>query len=161
MDAGKRSSVTAGLLGIVGTVHCGSQGEAHAAMPPPRPRGALSHHAVRVADGPRLRLQLAPEELAEVPVVVQVFHGGLLHVHPEGPDVQAVDRFPQPGGQLHLVQPPPGPRWPSGLRRGSPMLRPEGRGLESRLCQGLSLAGSRRSDIIGSSLRGRGEDSAT
>ena len=36
------------------------------------------------------------------------------------------------------------------------MLRTEGRGLESRLGQGLSLAGSRWSDIIGSSLRGRG-----
>ena len=42
------------------------------------------------------------------------------------------------------------------LGAGSPMLRTEGRGLESRLCQGLSLAGSRWSDIIGSSLRGRG-----
>ena len=41
------------------------------------------------------------------------------------------------------------------------MLRTEGRGLESHLCQGLCLAGSRWSDIIGSSLHGRGEDSAT
>ena len=35
------------------------------------------------------------------------------------------------------------------------MLRTEGRGLESHLCQGLRLAGSRWSDIIGSSLGGR------
>ena len=32
----------------------------------------------------------------------------------------------------------------------------EGRGFESSLCQGLSLAGSRCSDIIGPSLQGRG-----
>ena len=35
------------------------------------------------------------------------------------------------------------------------------RGLESRLCQRLSLAGSSWSDIIGSPFQGRGEDSAT
>ena len=43
----------------------------------------------------------------------------------------------------------------------SPVLHTVGQGFESRLCQGLSLAGSRWSDIIGSSLRGRGEDLAT
>lgn len=80
----------------------------YGANPPPCTRGR-SHHAVRVADRPSLRLELASEELAEVPVVVQVLHRGLLHVDPEGPDVQAVDGFPQPGGQLHLVQPAPGP----------------------------------------------------
>ena len=36
------------------------------------------------------------------------------------------------------------------------MLHTEGRGFISRLSQGLSLACSRWSDIIGSSLRGRG-----
>ena len=42
---------------------------------------------------------------------------------------------------------------------GLPMLCTEGWGFESRLCQGLGLAGSSWSDIIGSSLQGRGEDS--
>ena len=51
--------------------------------------------------------------------------------------------------------------WYKTSRAGLPMLRTEGQGFESRLCQGLSLAGSRWSDLIGSSLQGRGEDSAT
>ena len=58
------------------------------------------------------------------------------------------------GAQGSRIECPGEPRWLSGLW--SPMLRTEGRGLESRLCQGLSLAGSRWSDIIDSSLRGRG-----
>lgn len=32
-----------------------------------------------------------------------------LHVDPEGPDVERVDGLPQPGGQVHPVQPTPGP----------------------------------------------------
>ena len=45
---------------------------------------------------------------------------------------------------------------------GLPRLRPERRGFANpAYCQGLSLDGSCRSDTIGSSLRGRGEDSAT
>lgn len=69
-----------------------------------------AHHAVPAAHRPRLRLQLPTEELAEVSVVVQILHSCLLHVDPEGPDVEAVDGLPQPGGQLHLVQAPPGSR---------------------------------------------------
>lgn len=68
------------------------------------------HHAVQATHGPGLRLQLAPEELAEVAIVVQVLHGGLLHVYPEGPDIQAVHRPAQPVRQLHLVEAAPGPR---------------------------------------------------
>lgn len=86
---------------------------AHQAQCAPRCRGGRwvgPHHAVQAAHGPGLRLQLAPEELAEVAVVVQVFHGGLLHVHPESPDVQAVDGPAQPVRQLHLVEAAPGPR---------------------------------------------------
>ena len=51
------------------------------------------------------------------------------------------------------------PRWPKALVR--QCYAPRDGVIESRLCQGLSLAGSRWSDIIGSSLHGRGEDSAT
>lgn len=58
---------------------------------------------MQAAHGPGLRLQLTAEELAQVPVVVKVLHGSLLHVHPERPDVEAVHRFSEPGGQLHLV----------------------------------------------------------
>ena len=68
------------------------------------------YHTVQATHGPGLRLQLAPEELAEVAVVVQVLHSGLLHVHPESPDVQAVDGPAQPVRQLHLVEAAPGPR---------------------------------------------------
>lgn len=32
-----------------------------------------------------------------------------LHVNSEGPDVERVDRLPQPMGELHPVQPAPGP----------------------------------------------------
>lgn len=67
-----------------------------------------TNHAVHAADRPRLRFQLPAEELAEVPVVMQILHSRLLHVHPEGPDVQAVHRLPQPRGQFHLVQATPG-----------------------------------------------------
>lgn len=31
-----------------------------------------------------------------------------LHVDPEGPDVQRIDGFPQPGGEIHSVQSTPG-----------------------------------------------------
>ena len=49
------------------------------------------------------------------------------------------------------------PRWRSGLRRrfGSATHRGDGV-FQSRLCRGLSSAGSRWSDVIGSSLRARG-----
>lgn len=75
-----------------------------------KPSLPVSHHAVHAAHRPCLRFQLPAEELAEVPVVVQILHSRLLHVHPEGPDVQAVHRLPQPRGQLHLVQAAPGSR---------------------------------------------------
>lgn len=71
---------------------------------------ARPHHTVQATDRPGLWLQLAPEELAKVAVVVQVLHGSLLHVHPKGPDVQAIDRPAQPVRQLHLVEAAPGPR---------------------------------------------------
>ena len=54
------------------------------------------------------------------------------------------------------------PRWPSGLRRRFANATHRGTGVSNpRLCQGLSFACSRWSDVIGSSLRGRGEDSAS
>lgn len=64
-------------------------------------------HAVPVADGPRLGFQLPSEKFTQVPVVMEVLHGRLLHVHPKSPDVEAEDGLPQPGGQLHVVQPAP------------------------------------------------------
>lgn len=67
------------------------------------------HHTVQSRDRPGLWLKLAPEEFAEVAVVVQVLHGSLLHVHPKGPDVQAVNRPAQPVRQLHLIEATPGP----------------------------------------------------
>lgn len=80
-----------------------------------KPSLPFTHHAVHAADRPCLWFQLPAEELAEVPVVMQILHSCLLHVHPKGPDVQAVHRLPQPRGQLHLVQAAPGsreqPRW--------------------------------------------------
>lgn len=66
-----------------------------------------THHAVPVADRPHLGFQLPSEKFTQVPVVMEVLHGRLLHVHPKGPDVEAEDRLPQPGGQLHVVQPAP------------------------------------------------------
>ena len=63
-----------------------------------------------VAHWSRLGLELASEELAQVAVLVQVLHGCLLHVDPKGPDVEAVDGLAEPGWQVNLVQPTPGPR---------------------------------------------------
>lgn len=64
-------------------------------------------HAVPVADGPCLGFQLPSEEFTQVAVVMEVLHSRLLHVHPKGPDVEAEDGLPKPGGQLHAVQPAP------------------------------------------------------
>lgn len=33
-----------------------------------------------------------------------------LHVDPEGPDVEGVDGFPEPGGEVHPIETTPGPR---------------------------------------------------
>ena len=73
-----------------------------------KPSFPFTHHTVQTADRPRLRFQLPAEEFAEVSVVMQIFNSCLLHVHPKRPDVQAVNRLPEPRGQLHLVQATPG-----------------------------------------------------
>lgn len=65
---------------------------------------ARPYHTVQATDRPSLRLQLTPEELAEVSVVLQVLHSSLRHVHPEGPDIQAVDWPPEPGRKFYLVE---------------------------------------------------------
>lgn len=36
--------------------------------------------------------------------------GADLHVDAEGPDVQGVDRFPEPGGEVQPIETTPGPR---------------------------------------------------
>lgn len=69
-----------------------------------------SYHTVQTAYWPCLWFQLPPEEFAEVSVVMQVFNSCFLHVDSKCPDVQAVNRFPEPRGQLHLVQATPGSR---------------------------------------------------
>lgn len=44
-----------------------------------------------------------------------------LHVDPKGPDVQGVDGFPEPGGQIQSIQTAPGPRdqagWEGAVQR--------------------------------------------
>jgi hypothetical protein len=65
---------------------------------------ARPYHTVQATYGPCLRLQLTPEELAEVAVVVQVLHCSLSHVHPKGPDIQAVDWPPEPVRKFYLVE---------------------------------------------------------
>ena len=65
---------------------------------------ARPYHTVQIADRLCLRLQLTPEELAEVVVVVQVLHCSFSHVHPKGPDIQAVDWPPEPVRKFYLVE---------------------------------------------------------
>lgn len=39
-----------------------------------------------------------------------------LHVDPKGPNVEGVDGFPQPGGEVHPVETTPGPRQEAGWK---------------------------------------------
>lgn len=111
-----------------------------------KPSLPFPHHAVHAADWPRLWFQLPAEELAEVPVVVQILHGRLLHVHPKGPDVQAVHWLPQPRGQLHLVQATPGPwQQPGGDRLVQGNLQEELQHVSALPAHGITQEGSNSS----------------
>ena len=52
-------------------------------------------------------LELPPEELAQVPVVLQVLHVGLLQLAGEEPDVETQQRTPQEHWQLDVVDATP------------------------------------------------------
>lgn len=68
----------------------------------------FTHHTVHTANWPCLWFQLPAKEFTEVSIVMQIFNSCLLHVDTECPDVQAINRLPEPRGQLHLVQTTPG-----------------------------------------------------